>query len=351
MSRALASRLPLALLACAGCGLAGPHHVLDARGPQAARIGTLLVVTAAVATVVYVVVLVAWALAVRRGRARVARGDAPDERPDAERQALRRVGLAAGVSALLLLGYVGASAATGRAIATMDGAGASNAAARPGERPLVIAVRARQWWWEFEYQDPDPSRRLTAANELHLPVGRPVQFVGTAMDVIHSLWIPTLHGKQDLIPGYRQTTWLRADSAGEWVGECAEFCGHQHAKMRFTVTAESPDRFARWYESQLAPAVEPTDSLVARGRDLFVAGSCALCHAIDGTPARSRVGPPLTHLAARPTIAAGTLANTRENLRRWIRDPQAIKPGVRMPPNPLPAADMDALLAYLGTLR
>jgi cytochrome c oxidase subunit 2 len=169
--------------------------------------------------------------------------------------------------------------------------------------------------------------------------------------VIHSFWIRELHGKQDMIPGRQNSTWLRADRPGVWKAQCAEFCGHQHAKMLFDVIAEPPERFRQWYVSQLASAQEPTDSSARRGRDVFMRGACILCHAINGTPAGSRVGPDLTHLASRPSIAAGTLPNTRGHLAGWIVDPQRIKPGARMPANQLSSADLSALLDYLQSLR
>ena len=355
--------LLLALALVAGCTFAGPHHPLDAQGAQAERIASLFTGLTVVATITFVLVLAAWTIAARRGRARIARGELADETEGAERRAMRGVGIAVAVSALVLLAYVGASAATGRRIASMmtespplpasasPAVRASLAEANGGDRPLTIEVTAKQWWWEFRYHDPDASRRLTTANELHIPVGRRIQIIGTASDVIHSFWVPNLHGKQDLIPGYRQTTWLRADTAGTWVGECGEFCGHQHAKMRFLVVAEEPDAFARWFTSNLAPAVEPADSVARRGRDVFLANACVTCHLIDGTPAASRVGPPLTHVASRKMLAAATIPNTRGSLAGWILDPQRIKPGVRMPPNQLAPSDLDALLTYLESLR
>jgi cytochrome c oxidase subunit II len=154
-----------------------------------------------------------------------------------------------------------------------------------------------------------------------------------------------------MIPGNENTLWLQAERPGVYRGQCAEYCGHQHAKMAFEVIAEPPDSFARWLEAQRDTAKTPTSSLAQRGQEVFLGSSCAMCHAIGGTPAGSRVGPDLTHLASRRTIAAGTLLNTRGNRAAWIVDPQAIKPGAKMPPNVLSPADLQALLAYLETLR
>jgi cytochrome c oxidase subunit II len=170
-------------------------------------------------------------------------------------------------------------------------------------------------------------------------------------DVIHSFWPPNLTGKRDLIPGKVNSLWFQADTPGVYRGQCAEFCGHQHAKMGFLVIADRPDSFATWLASQRDTASTPTTELTQRGQEVFLASSCVMCHTISGTPAGSRIGPDLTHLASRRTIAAGTLPNTRGNLAGWILNPQRIKPGTRMPPNQLNPADLQALLAYLESLK
>jgi cytochrome c oxidase subunit 2 len=170
-------------------------------------------------------------------------------------------------------------------------------------------------------------------------------------DVIHSFWPPSLTGKRDLIPGRENSLWFQADSAGEFRGVCAEYCGYQHAKMAFVIVAEPAERFAGWLARQRDTAATPTDGLTRRGQEVFLGSACPMCHAIAGTPARGRVGPDLTHLGNRSTIAAGTLTNTRGNLAGWILNPQSIKPGAKMPPNNLSPDDLRALLAYLETLR
>jgi cytochrome c oxidase subunit 2 len=170
-------------------------------------------------------------------------------------------------------------------------------------------------------------------------------------DVIHSFWPPNLSPKRDLIPGYVNSLWFRADTPGIYRAQCAEYCGHQHAKMAMLVVAEPPDSFAQWLVQQRDTAHTPADSLGLRGQEVFLASSCVMCHAIAGTPAGSRIGPDLTHLASRRTIAAGTLPNNRGNLAGWIVDPQRIKPGAKMPPNQLSPPDLNALLAYLESLR
>jgi cytochrome c oxidase subunit 2 len=315
--------------------------IFDTAGTQAERIARLAWFIIAVSTVVYVLVLAATALATRRARARTARGELADHDPATEQRLGRHVLLATALSTILLLVYVTVTARTGRAIAWPTGA----------REPLTIEVTGHQWWWEFRYRDSLPSNWLSTSNELHIPVGRPVRVILLSNDVIHSFWIPELHGKQDAIPGHRNTMWLQADRAGVWKARCAEFCGYQHAKMAFDVVAESPGRFNQWYVSQLASAQPPTDTSAKHGEDVFMQRTCIMCHTISGTQAGSRVGPELSHIATRPSIAAGSLPNTRENLARWILDPQLIKPGVHMPPNKLSPGDMNALLNYLETLK
>jgi cytochrome c oxidase subunit 2 len=315
--------------------------IFDTAGTEAERIARLAWFFVIISAVTYILVLGATAIAMRRARMRRLRDELADIRPETETRLTRHVGVATLATTLILLVYVTATARTGKAIAWPVNA----------QQPLTVEVTGRQWWWQFRYRDSVPSNWLTTSNELHIPVGRPVRVILLSSDVIHSFWIPELHGKQDVIPGHRNTTWIQADRAGVWKARCAEFCGHQHAKMAFDVVAESPARFNQWYVSQLASAQPPTDSSAQRGHDVFMQRTCIMCHTISGTPAGSSVGPELTHIASRPSIAAGTLPNTRENLARWILDPQLIKPGVRMPPNALSPADMNALLDYLGTLK
>jgi cytochrome c oxidase subunit 2 len=223
--------------------------------------------------------------------------------------------------------------------------------AQPGAHPLTIEVTGHQWWWEVQYADTSAHGRFTTANEIHVPIGRPVLFLLSASDVIHSIWVPNLGGKKDLIPGYTQSVWFQADTPGVYRGQCAEFCGLQHAKMAMFVIADPPAQYDRWASQQRETASTPTDSVQRRGREVFMTTTCAMCHAIEGTEAGSHNGPDLTHLASRRTIAAGTLPNTRGHLAGWIVDPQGIKPGVRMPPNTLTPNDLDALLTYLQSLK
>jgi len=323
------------------------HHALDAAGPQAATIARLWWLTLAICGAVFVAVLVALVVALVRGR--VARGENASMEPDLsslttpEKGMVKTVTVATFASAALLVVLVVASVFADRALATLG-----------LERALHIQVTAHQWWWDVRYTGEDrndPSQIFATANELHVPVGRPVIVELNASDVIHSFWVPNLHGKKDLLPGQTTTIALQADRAGTFRGFCAEFCGLQHAWMDFSVVAEPQDRFDAWAAQQRQDAPEPTDAAAKRGRDLFLSGSCMLCHTIQGTPGGGRQAPDLTHVASRPSLGAGRLTNTPENLAAWIRDPQALKPGVNMPPHPLPDADMSALVAYLGTLK
>ena len=217
---------------------------------------------------------------------------------------------------------------------------------------LAIKVTGHQWWWEIEYQDEEtPVNNVMTANEIHVPIGRPVKMMLESNDVIHSLWMPNMHGKKDLIPTYPTTFYFQADKPGTYWGQCAEFCGYQHAKMRFTVIAQSPEEFNAWLNAQRKTPQDPTDAITARGRQIFTTSVCAQCHTIQGTGTNGRVGPNLTHIASRPYIAAGSLANTRDHLAQWITDPQRIKPGIRMPMNEYSEDDLNALVAYLETLQ
>ena len=290
------------------------------------------------ATAVAVFVLVVAAMLWAAFRRRPAAEDPTD--PSTERSLTRTVATATAATVVILFVFLVLDISVGRAVT-----------ASPGPSALPIRVTGHQWWWEVQYPDSVPNNWITTANEIHVPVGRPVLLELRSTDVIHSFWPPNLSPKRDLIPGYVNTLWFRADTPGVYRAECAEYCGYQHAKMAMIVIAQPRDSFAQWVVQQRDTAHTPADSLGLRGQEVFLGSSCVMCHAIGGTPAGSRVGPDLTHLASRRTIAAGTLPNTRGNLAGWIVDPQRIKPGVKMPPNNLSPQDLQALLAYLETLR
>ncbi len=215
----------------------------------------------------------------------------------------------------------------------------------PPAGALDVVVRGHQWWWEFRY----PSLGITTANELHLPVGRPVAFTLEGADVIHSFWIPQLGGKRDVIPGRTNELTLTPLVPGEYWGQCAEFCGTSHANMRMRVVVEAPDAFQRWLAAQRATPAEPSGA-AAEGKAIFARSACVGCHTIRGVSA-GVLGPDLTTFGSRATLAAGVLQNTPANVAAWVRDPAAMKPGVKMPSLGLSEADAKAVAAYLASLR
>jgi len=309
--------------------------MFDPKGPAAAEIATLGWVLLDVCVVIYVAVLggLAWSLM----RRRLASDDSP--------QTASRIGVVitslAVLTTMVLIVFVAVSAFAGRGLTSPTGPGA-----------ITVDVVGYQWWWDFRYRDVTPSDVFSSPNELHIPVGVPVVLNAQSRDVIHSFWVPNLHGKRDLIPGIVTHTWIQADAPGVYRGQCAEFCGHQHSKMAFTVVAQPMGAFLEWIAGQRRPAAEPPDEASRRGRDVFLATTCATCHTVRGTDAGSRVGPELTHVGSRRTIAAGTLPNTRDSFRRWVRDAQAIKPGSRMPAHHhLSEADLESVVSYLRSLR
>ncbi|MBZ2207843.1 cytochrome c oxidase subunit II [Massilia soli] len=217
---------------------------------------------------------------------------------------------------------------------------------------LVISVTAKMWWWEVRYHDPLTGREIISANEIRIPAGRDVYVALTASDVIHSLWVPALAGKRDMVPGRMTGLTLRADKPGLYRGQCAEYCGTQHARMALHVVAETPAAFEAWLARERQPAAAPTDAFLERGRQAFIGQRCAACHTIRGVDGGSRLGPDLTHVGSRLHIAAGTLRNHRGTLAGWIADPQSIKPGARMPPaNDIDGETLRALAAYLEHLK
>ncbi|MBD8533400.1 MULTISPECIES: cytochrome c oxidase subunit II [unclassified Massilia] len=219
---------------------------------------------------------------------------------------------------------------------------------------MSIGVTAKMWWWEVRYHDPASGREVVSANEIRIPVGRPVYVGLTSTDVIHSLWIPALNGKMDTIPGRVNGLTLQADKPGIYRGQCAEYCGAQHARMALHVVAMAPDDFARWLAREAQPASAPDNALVERGRAAFLEQRCQSCHTIRGLAGaeHARLGPDLTHVGGRTHIAAGTLRTHSGTLAGWIANPQAIKPGARMPAaTDIDGATLHALAAYLEQLK
>jgi cytochrome c oxidase subunit 2 len=329
-------------LLSSSCG-GGLQSVLDPAGPQSEHISRLWWFILIICTMVFFVVMILLLIAIikrRKGSAMVA------ELPQKETQEYERrrgllVAAATTMTIAILFVFIVDSFLVGKGLtAELD-----------RKQGLNIEVTGHQWWWEVRYQDADASSIFTTANEIHIPVGVPVTFSLKAADVIHSFWVPNLHGKKDLIPGKIATIWLQADKPGIYRGQCAEFCGHQHAHMALWIIAESREQFDAWRRGQIQAAVSPASPSAQKGQQVFLSSACVMCHAINGTPAGANVGPNLTHLASRNTIAAATLPNDREHLAQWVNDSQQIKPGNRMPPNKFSPEDMQAVLDYLQSLK
>lgn len=218
----------------------------------------------------------------------------------------------------------------------------------------TIDVTGHQWWWEVTYRDSVTDHQFTTANEMHIPVGQPVRLSLAAGDVIHSFWVPALSGKVDLIPGQHNTLWLEAKRPGVFMGPCGEYCGTQHANMRVTVVAESPDAYTQWLAKQREPAPAPPtgdNGPAASGFAVFARAGCAACHTIRGTAAGGGVGPDLTHIGSRRMLAAGAIENTPGGLAGWITGAQGIKPGCDMPNMAIAPSDLAPLVAYLHSLQ
>ena len=305
-------------------------NVLVPRGDEAGRIASIWWLMAILGLVVYVVVLVLGVLGIRRRR-----GGGADSESDAiadrrSRHLITWGGIVTPTAVVVLLTAV-----------TAWGGVRSEA---QGE--LTVEVEGRQYWWRVHY----PDAGVTTANEIRIPVDTPVELLLTSGDVIHSLWVPQLAGKLDLVPGRTNRMVIEANTPGVYRGLCAEFCGVAHAHMRMVVVAEPPDVHARWLADQAEPAVEPTTTEAVRGRDVLL-GSCAYCHEVRGTNATSDFGPDLTHLMSRIELGAGVLDNDPDNLADWIRSTQRHKPGNMMPNVTLDDDDLAALIAYLEQLE
>lgn len=313
------------------------HSALDPAGPEAKQIAHLFDAYFDVSALVFTLVIAALGFALGK------RPVPANEKKEAvlgvhgKRRAVTWATLA---TVAVLIGLLVASVATGHAMAPAS-----------GDRPVRIEVIGRKWWWEFRYPTNGPATRFRTAYELHIPVGRPVELELLASDVIHSFWVPALAGKRDAIPGKNRVLTLQAEAPGLYEGQCAEFCGVQHANMRFVVVAESGAEFEAWRTHQLEPALVPADAQRRRGLEVFMNSRCATCHSISGVDAFGSVGPDLTHVASRRRLAMGSVVNDTEHMREWISNPARIKPGVQMPGTPLPPEDLKALQAYLGGLR
>jgi len=309
-----------------------------------------------VCIVVFVLVMIALAAALlhRRHGAAMEPTNTPITEPDPKREHRLwiTVSTSIAITVVTLFVLLFSDFATGRAIGQLSLA----------KDPLRIKVIAHQWWWEVQYLDwPDrfgerlPYNIIASANEIHIPVD-PKQPVAVELeleshDVIHSFWVPNLHGKRDIVPGHPTSMWIAADQPGTYWGECGEYCGYQHAQMRLVVVAQPVDEFQSWLDASRKPAPEPATSMQTQGRNVFLHASCPMCHNITGTNASGKAAPDLTHVASRKILAAGAVPNMPGHLAGWITDPQKIKPGTRMPQNNLSPTDLRALLEYLETLK
>lgn len=311
----------------------GAQSALEPAGPAASRIAYWWWVMFILAVLVFAVVLVLLLLSLLRRR-----GDPTPDTAPPKTAWVRLVWIAGAiVPAVVLAILLGLNIRSEVLVAV--------AAKAP---QLEIQVIGHRWWWEVYY----PAQGFATANEIHIPAETPVKLLLTSQDVIHSFWVPQLEGKRDLIPGQTTELTLQADKEGIYRGQCAEYCGLQHALMALVVRAEAPERFQAWVSQQQKAAPTPeANTLAFEGQQVFQGSACVYCHTVRGTNASSRFGPDLTHLASRSYIGAGIRANTPANLQGWIVNSQAIKPGNKMPPMYLSVPELRALMAYLGTLK
>jgi cytochrome c oxidase subunit 2 len=325
---------------CGACG--GAQTSINPAGPQSSQISRLWWLMFYVCAFVFVLVIAATATAIRRRGNDQAEAFAvmnPSEQGENRRR--NAVVAATSLTILILFVFLVVSFSIGRSL-TGDVA---------TKNALTIEITGHQWWWEVRYPDQSASNIFTTANEIHIPVGVPVTFNLRAADVIHSFWVPNLSGKKDLIPGKAASIWLQADQPGLYRGQCAEYCGLQHAHMALWIVAEPQAQFNAWRQNQTQTSIQAATESQRRGQQVFLSSSCVMCHAINGTAAGSNVGPNLTHVASRSMIAAATLQNTHEHLQQWVTNSQAIKPGNKMPQNNLKPEDLQSLLDYLESLK
>jgi cytochrome c oxidase subunit 2 len=322
------------------------HSMTQAMGRQAGIIEREWWIFFSISVSVFVLTMLAlaWAL--------VKKKDRPLDEPSPVNQGLAyasheqrkltiAVGSAVGVTVIILFFLLFVSVSTGKTIRRFQ-----------SKNAITVEITGHQWWWQATYSDPNASQTFTTANEIHIPVGEPVVILTRSADVIHSFWVPNISGKRDLIPGYSTAVWIQADKPGRFRGQCAEFCGHQHAHMGFYVFAEEKSEFEKWKQAQIQPSAVPSPgSEQDKGMQKFLSSPCVMCHTIRGTSAGGAVGPDLTHVGDRQTIAAGTLMRNHVNMYQWVRNAQAFKPGAKMPAIEMSDQDLDAVITYLESLK
>jgi cytochrome c oxidase subunit 2 len=311
-----------------------PPSTLNPAGPNSAAIASLFNVVLIIATVVFVVVEGLILISAFRFRRRSKDTSEPTQVHGNTKAEIAWTILPALIVVTLFV----------MALQTQQTLDAKPAAAA---EQMTVKVIGHQFWWEYQY----PDLGITTATDLVIPTGRVVNLELSSVDVIHSFWVPQLNGKTDAFPNHVNYTWIQANTPGIYYGQCAELCGASHANMRVVVVAKTPEEFDQWVKGQQAPAIEPTDALAQQGQLAFSAGACIGCHAIAGTAANGKTGPDLTHVGSRTSLAGGMLTNTEGNLRRWLANPPALKPGSIMPNLNLTRTEIDALTAYLQSLK
>jgi cytochrome c oxidase subunit II len=306
-------------------------NALDPQSPQARAIYDLGIVSTIVFVLIFVVVAGAIAYAIFRFRAR-------EGEPEPKQFAgSKKVEIIWTVIPFLIVVFL--------FVLTLRG---MNRADPPPAPSPDLVVTGHQFWWEAQY----PASGAVTANEIHIPVGKPLSVRLDSKDVLHEFWVPKLARKMTTVPGQPNHIWLQADKPGVYIGTCSEFCGTQHAWMRILVVAEESSKFEEWQRAQLQPGLAPTSDVATKGLALFQTSTCINCHAIRGvTGADARVAPDLTHVASRRQLGAGILENTPANMRRWLKNPQHIKPGALMPDFNFTDQELDQLGEYLETLR
>ena len=350
-----------------GCTPSHPQSTFDTFGPVSRSQANLFLGIFWTGLVVFVIVMVIMLYAAIKFRRRAGQGDPAQTHGHTPLEIAWTI-----VPTLIVIGI-----AVPTIITLVDN---THSPKPPEEGGLVVDAIGHQWWFEFRYPHPhNEGEEIVFANELHIPVGEPINFRLISEDVIHSFWVPKLGGKVDMIPNNDNTLWLQANEPGDFYGQCAEFCGVSHANMRFRVIAEPREEFDAWLLAQAEPALEPSDPLAVAGKDLFRSAGCQGCHATDsimnlaedGSRIKGRIGPNLTHVGSRRQLAAGILDNVdahgnlseplmQSNLRRWLEDPDDVKPGNLMsqdavvyndPDRALTEPDISALIAYLTMLK
>jgi cytochrome c oxidase subunit 2 len=324
----------LLFLPISGC--AGPQNVLDPASDQASELHGLMTLMLVVCGLAYLLLMAFLAAALWRARGQL--GGPPALHPD-DRRLDRGLGAWTALIAVGLTVLAGGSFLVDRALAN-----------KAVTSMPTVRVTGQQWWWRIEYRDPATGRWIETANELHLPLNTPTRVQILSADVIHSFWIPNLSGKIDMVPGRSNAITMTPRRQGWFRGQCAEFCGLQHAEMALDVKVETPEAFQAWLAAQAQPAPAASGEGV-RGETVALSAPCANCHTIRGTGAKGRAGPDLTHVASRRSVAAGTASLQRSTLMGWITQPQAMKPGNEMPATPMTPQDALAVTRYLEGLR